>query len=164
MGKSDRDLLSELYDRFGRSLYRYLAVLLSNADCAEDTLQEVFLRLLRACRRDPDALSNRFYVFKVARNEAFRALSLNHRRPATGQEAILRVRDARTGSQSERAAVQDAMNSLPAEQREVVHLKIYMNMSFAEIADFVGVPLNTAASRYRYALEKLRGLLAEEEQ
>ena len=52
--------------------------------------------------------------------------------------------------------VQDALNRLPGEQREVVTLKIWGGLTFAEIAEALEIPANTAASRYRYALEELR--------
>ncbi len=52
-----------------------------------------------------------------------------------------------------------AMRTLPAEQSEVVVLKIWEEMTFAEIAEVLSVPPATAASRYRYALEKLAAQL-----
>ena len=52
--------------------------------------------------------------------------------------------------------VQSAMEQLPADQREVLTLKIWGDLTFREIAETVGVSLNTVASRYRYALETLR--------
>jgi len=52
--------------------------------------------------------------------------------------------------------VQDALDRLPVEQREVVTLKIWGGLTFAEIAEALEIPANTAASRYRYALEELR--------
>jgi RNA polymerase sigma-70 factor, ECF subfamily len=52
--------------------------------------------------------------------------------------------------------LQAALLELPEEQREVVVLRIWSGMTLAEVADLSGVSLNTAASRYRYALEKLR--------
>lgn len=55
--------------------------------------------------------------------------------------------------------VQAAMEHLPQEQREVVALKIWSGLTFREIGDVLEVPLNTVASRYRYALEALRSAL-----
>ncbi|HEX4348792.1 MAG TPA: RNA polymerase sigma factor [Verrucomicrobiae bacterium] len=52
--------------------------------------------------------------------------------------------------------LQEALNRLPAAQREVVTLKIWGELTFAEIAEALEIPANTAASRYRYALEDLR--------
>ena len=59
--------------------------------------------------------------------------------------------------------LQAAVASLPAEQREVVALKFQGGLTFAEIASAMGTSLNTAASRYRYAIDKLRRLMNTEE-
>jgi RNA polymerase sigma-70 factor (ECF subfamily) len=55
--------------------------------------------------------------------------------------------------------VSTALSILPEEQRAVVHLKIWEEQTFGEIAETLGIPANTAASRYRYALDKLDALL-----
>jgi len=52
-----------------------------------------------------------------------------------------------------------ALGELPAEQRSVVHLKLWEGLTFEQIAEVLDVPPNTAASRYRYGLDKLRGRL-----
>ena len=58
--------------------------------------------------------------------------------------------------QTFRAALAEALAELPANQRAVVHLKLWEGLTFEEIAGALDVPLNTAASRYRYGLDKLR--------
>ena len=55
--------------------------------------------------------------------------------------------------------METALNELPAEQRTVAQLKLWDGLTFDEIARAQGIPLNTAASRYRYAIDKLRALL-----
>jgi RNA polymerase sigma-70 factor (ECF subfamily) len=57
--------------------------------------------------------------------------------------------------------VQGAMSKLPEIYREVITLKVWGRLTFAEIADALGIPANTAASRYRYGLEQLRKLTRE---
>jgi RNA polymerase sigma-70 factor (ECF subfamily) len=57
--------------------------------------------------------------------------------------------------------LQEALHQLPAAQRDVVTLKIWGELTFAEIATTLDIPANTAASRYRYALEMLRKLTKE---
>ena len=52
-----------------------------------------------------------------------------------------------------------ALGELPEEQRSVVHLKLWEGRTFEQIADLLDIPANTAASRHRYALEKLRDRL-----
>jgi len=163
MREKQRDILSETYDRFGPDVYRYLSVLMGSRSRAEDVMQEAFVRLLRVARRDPGALRNHAYVLRVARNEAYRALSRDGRQERGQGDGLLEIRDLRRGSESERMAIEEALASLPDEQREVIHLKTYMNMTFEEISRLTAVSQNTAASRYRYALEKLRNLLGDEE-
>jgi RNA polymerase sigma-70 factor (ECF subfamily) len=58
-----------------------------------------------------------------------------------------------------REELSQALAELPAEQRAVVHLKLWEGLTFEQIAETLDIPPNTAASRYRYGLDKLRGRL-----
>ena len=60
-----------------------------------------------------------------------------------------------------RQTIQNAMSRLPEMYREVITLKVWGGLTFAGIADALGIPANTAASRYRYGLEELRKLTKE---
>jgi RNA polymerase sigma factor (sigma-70 family) len=60
--------------------------------------------------------------------------------------------------------IDDALKRLPTEQREVVYLKVFEGMTFQEIADRCEISINTAASRYRYAIEALRRTLSTRDQ
>ena len=59
-------------------------------------------------------------------------------------------------AQERQRAIEEALAQLPAEQREVVVLKLWAGLSFPAIGEALDIPANTAASRYRYALERLR--------
>jgi RNA polymerase sigma-70 factor (ECF subfamily) len=157
-------MLAKVYDEIGTDVYRYLSVLMGSSERAEDVMQEVFLRLVRVVKRDPGAAQNRAYVFKVARHEAYRAIGKRKRGVPTADDHLLEISDPSRGSEGERLMLQEALVKLPESQREVVHLKVYMNMTFNEIGQMTNVPLETAASRYRYALEKLRELLSDMEE
>ena len=90
--------------------------------------------------------------------------------PAVAQERpadmILHSGRVWTGDEAnpwaEAVAIRDALGSLPPEQREVVILKVWHGLTFAEIGAALDIPDNTAASRYRYALQKLRRELGDE--
>lgn len=151
----------EIYDRYGEMMYQYLALRLGCPQDAEDALQEAFCRLARYSLRWRFVRKPRAFVFRVLRNESNRLLRdrISERRAvpraseeAGGAEAVaLRGPDAATAR-----LVSRALTRLPDDQREVVILKVYQGFSFAEIAAIRGSSLNTEASRYRYALEKLR--------
>jgi RNA polymerase sigma-70 factor (ECF subfamily) len=156
--------LEEIYDRFGEKMYRYLAMRLGSTEDAEDVLQQTFCRLARYSVRRAFVRNPQAFVFTAARNEANRFLARQKGRRSRDLESA-----AREGAIPAFAAAQDpdastasiarALAGLPDEQKEAVILKVYQGLSFREIADVCSVSVNTAASRYRYGLEKLRAAL-----
>jgi RNA polymerase sigma-70 factor, ECF subfamily len=158
----DEHMLARLYDEYAGDLYRYAVVVLADATLAEDAVQQVFAKLLasEATLEAPER-----YLRRAVRNECY---SLLARRGDAGSSPLADRRpllepsdDARRSAMdgADRLAIEAALRELPAEQREVVVLKIYEGRTLKEIAEQTGVPLNTAASRYRYALDKLRAML-----
>jgi len=149
--------------------YGYLLVLLCSPEEAEDAIQELFARLLSKGRKLARLRNAEAYLFRSARNEAFSRLRRRRVREL-GQEVLnetARLLDAATGedvSRDELERVNAAMQQLPPEQREVIALKFFHGMTFNEIGRVVGISPNTAASRYRYALDKLRLLLGKEDE
>ena len=143
-----------LYEEHGRALLAYACALVRDPSAAEDVLHQVFLNLLRGKRTidgEPAA-----YLFRSVRNTA-----LNHIR---GQAREVELADGGVwlespdGSRETAMALQSALKSLPDEQREVVVLKIWGQLTFEEAAAVIGISPNTAASRYRYGLEKLKDI------
>jgi len=131
----DVEALARLYDRYAPMLY-----------------QNTFLGLLRSRSRLGRVENMRAYLLRVARNEASHL-----RRHPEGGSAVLELVEASGGvSAGEVAEVNEALPRLPEEQLTVVVLKVWQGMTFAEIATALDIPANTAASRYRYAMEKLR--------
>jgi len=161
------DKLAALYDAYGNALYGYLIALLGSHEEAEDALQELFVRLL-AKRRKLQRLRNaQAYLYRAARNEAFSRLRRRNVRER-GQETLkqsarlLEPAPGETTLDDQVQRLNAALIELPPEQREVIVLKFFHDMTFTEIATIARVSHNTAASRYRYALSKLKLLLGEE--
>lgn len=137
----------------------------SRAD-AEDAVQEAFVRFWRSGRhrvRDP-----RPYLFACVKTAAM-DLRRSRRRRERREEVAGSDRpepgpslDCPLEREEWRAAVESALAQLPPEQREVLVMKVWGGLTFPQIGEALGVSPNTAASRHRYALQALRGLLAEE--
>jgi RNA polymerase sigma-70 factor, ECF subfamily len=158
-----RDRIASLYDEHGPRIYHYLLALLGNRAEAEDVLQAVFVELVRRPGCLEGVQSPRTYLLTVARHCAGRARKHAERRRQMENEAG-KVRLLEAGPQSqadpeETLRLEQAILGLPAEQREVLLLKAFEELTFREIGDVLGVSENTAASRYRYALDKLRARL-----
>ena len=152
-----REWLGALYDRHAAGLYRYAVMILADRDAAGDAVQQVFTRLVD--RRDRPEIEAS-YLRRAIRNECFSMLRDRRRRPqAADSHEILEALSARDEMPEERLAIQAALLVLRADQREVVHLKMFEGLTLQEIADVTGESINTIASRYRYALEKMRTVL-----
>jgi len=152
ISRGDVEALGELYDRYSGLLYQFAVALVRSRDAAEEVVQETFLGLLRSRSGLGSVRDIRSYLLRIVRNE------VSHRRRRREADAsALEVVEAREGlSAGEVLEVNEALARLPEEQLTVVVLKVWQGMTFAEVADALDIPANTAASRYRYALEKLR--------
>jgi RNA polymerase sigma-70 factor (ECF subfamily) len=128
-------------------------------------LQAVFVRIVRKRHRLAKARCLDSYIFRIARNEAVTYLKRKRRgaREHTPADSWLVACDD-SHEQSDRIEqVLRALNQLPAEQRDVIILKVYREKTFVEIAQPLGISQNTVASRYRYGMEKLSRLLKDPE-
>ncbi len=127
----------------------------SRAD-AEDIVQDAFVRFWR--KQHP--IGNRALLFATVRSIGIDLLRRNSRRARREVEASL---DGETTSEpvfqfedEGQRTLARAIDELPAEQREVVVMKIWNELTFQEIGSVLGISHNTAASRYRYALTSLK--------
>ncbi|HVU49164.1 MAG TPA: RNA polymerase sigma factor [Polyangia bacterium] len=166
-----------LLARHERKVWNFLRRSVGDATLAEDLLQEVFLRVIRAQAEWKGEAKFTTWVYAIARN-----LCIDHGRRAVHRDArsldaptraddeageTLHDRLAAAGRDAEgltsdaqvRARVEEAVAALPPDQREVFLLREVMDLPFAEIAAVVGAPEPTVKSRMRYALERLREAL-----
>jgi len=156
LSEGDVDVIAPLYDHYAASLYRVLTAILGVGSDAEDALQEVFVGLAQG--RTKRIQNLRAYLFTAARNEA-RTLLRRRGRECAWESADHLVQPT---AAAETGEIQCLLQRLPVEQREVIAMKIYEEMTFAEIAKAVKASPNTVASRYRYGIERLRSWLQEE--
>jgi RNA polymerase sigma-70 factor, ECF subfamily len=142
-----------LYDDHGAALYRYALMLLADHAAAEDAIQQVFSALLKNER--PPIEREAHYLRRAVRNECYSILRrrVRHRKESLDGRLLEPQGEDRA---EERLALERALRELSPDQREVVHLHVYEGRTFKEIADLLDESVNTIASRYRYALQKLR--------
>lgn len=156
----EKPALGELYDLVATSLHGYARSLLRVEPDADEALQEVFLGLARNSQNLASVVNPLAYLFRSVRHAALALKATRHRRGEALDaiaEPILEALDpgALLGELDE---VDSLLGNLPEEQREVLVLKVYGELTFREIAETLEISQNTAASRYRYAVDKLRAL------
>ncbi len=149
--------MESLYDEFAPAVYAFALQLTRDPEASKDILQDVFLRLSRRPRFT--ILNPRSFLLRCT----YRAYVDLVRRESSRQRAMTEfASEAFVGFQVEEAGDERLATllakvaSLPEEQRAVLHLKVWEQRTFRQIAGILGIPANTAASRFRYALDKLR--------
>ena len=165
LARDDPRVIELLWDRYACDLLAFLQGRLGSRHDAEDVLQTLFVKIVQKRRALARARCLDAYVYRMTRNETatyVRAQRRTKERPAQA-DAWLVPRETGERQCDLAEQLQFALGKLPEAQREVVVLKAYCEKTFAEIGRLLGVSLNTAASRYRYAMERLRGLVKDDE-
>ncbi len=161
---SAKNELERLYDDHAQPLFAFLLNLTRNESDTRDLLQEIFIKLAR----QPDLLANardeRAFLIRLAHNAAIDFIRRRSTREKNYDQLAAEVAPFLETStdpdeQSFRKNLEEALLELPADQRGVVHLKFWENLTFEQIATALDISPNTAASRYRYGLDKLRARL-----
>jgi RNA polymerase sigma-70 factor (ECF subfamily) len=148
-----------LWDRYAKGLLAYLQAMLCSLHDAEDVLQTVFVKIVRKRHRLARARNLDAYIYRIARNEAFRLIGRRKKTKEPVKESWLIVPESNREPDDLAEQLQSALKRLPQPQREVIGMKIYGQKTFLEISRLLGLSQNTVASRYRYGMEKLRTLL-----
>jgi RNA polymerase sigma-70 factor (ECF subfamily) len=175
--KLDPAVIAALYVQHADELRYFLWGVLKNADLATEVMQIAFAKAVEV-GHTVQVGSLKSWLFRVAYNEA---LAIRRREAVadriTRELAEQSGKDSETRSRAETdhappdvhvsrfetvAAVRKALNELPADQRQVVWMRIYEQKKFAQIANELSLPLGTVLSRMHLALKKLRRLLAEQ--
>src|SRR4051812_27757910 len=149
--------LERLYDDHAQALFGFLLNLTRNEEDTRDLLQELFVKLSRQPKLIEGAREPRAYLLRLAHNGAidlFRRRAVREKYQEGPPDLF--EDSANPDEKAFREALTIALETLPPEQRAVVHLKLWEDLTFDYIAEVLGVSINTAASRYRYALDKLR--------
>jgi RNA polymerase sigma-70 factor (ECF subfamily) len=167
--------LAALYDAHAHALHAFALSLTHSPPDAKDLLQDLFVRLAR----HPDLLlgvrNPRAFLLRLLHNAAIDSFRRRHCRAhlseplseatdgfdhsAPSESASAFAASPDPDEQAFRDALAHAIAELPTDQRAVIHLKLWEGLTFDAIAHLLDIPLNTAASRYRYGMDKLRTLL-----
>jgi RNA polymerase sigma-70 factor (ECF subfamily) len=165
LNAGDGTALARVYEKYRDDLLRLAGSLLNDRAAAEDAVQDVFVRFAADGRTFRLTGSLKGYLATCVANAARNSLKATRRRELAGSAPDDAGSPAAPGPECWLMAseqfdrVRAAMAELPPEQREVVSLHLYGDMSFRQIAEWRKTSIKTVQSRYRYGLEKLRSLL-----
>ena len=151
-----RAAFEELFARYHKLLYAFFGRRLNSPERAEDLAQETFLAVIRgASRYEPRALV-RTYLYGIA----LKLLAAERRRFLTRTAFGQSAPEPKTDGTPESALwVRQAMEKLDAQEREILMLREYEQLSYADIAELLRIPVNTVRSRLFRARIALKGYL-----
>jgi RNA polymerase sigma factor (sigma-70 family) len=159
------EALRQIYDKHKVELLRLAVVLVGNVHTAEDIVHDVFVGFAQSADRIKLTGSLRSYLITSVINRVRNHLRDGRRHggasfdQAEGSASSARGPQQWATLSEELALLSQALRELPCEQREVICLRVEMDMTFRRIAMLQSASVNTVKGRYRYGLERLRTLL-----
>ncbi|WP_136481148.1 RNA polymerase sigma factor [Cognatitamlana onchidii] len=169
--KGDESALECLIIRHKQKIYSFIYSKVYDKDVAEDIFQDTFIKVIKTLKRGAYNEEGKFlpWVMRIAHNLVIDFFRKNNRMPKfdnTGEFSIFSVlSDASLNAEKTiikeqvENDVRRLVDELPEDQKEVLLMRIYNDMSFKEISDRTGVSINTALGRMRYALINLRKII-----
>lgn len=172
------EALSVLVHRHKRRIFSYINLILKDHATSEDVFQETFFKVIQTLKRGNYSEEGKFlpWILRIARNmiiDHFRRVKkmpsiptvVNHEGEETDIFSLIPAEeDNIVTNQLKKQTKKDIrtyIHSLPDEQKEVVIMRTYYDMSFKEIADITNVSINTSLGRMRYALINLKKMIEE---
>lgn len=175
--KGDEIALQELVNRHRSRIYSYILATIKNKALAEDFFQDTFIKVIQTLKGGKYNEEGKFlpWVMRISHNlmidyfrkeKRFRKVS-GKRRDNEEYDVFSTIgydelnMEERLIKAQVKTDVKELIERLPDEQKEVVKLRHYYDMSFKEISDITNVSINTSLGRMRYALINLRKLVEE---
>ncbi len=162
-----------LINRYKTKVFTAIQLVVNDRYIAEDIFQETFLRVIHTLQKGKYEESGKFlpWVIRIARNLAMDYFRCTKKMPtissSENEDIFANMRFSENNSEEStikdqrKNGLRDLIKMLPAEQKEVLILRHYGELSFKEIADVCGCSINTALGRMRYALINLKKMIEE---
>ena len=154
------DEIESLYRLHGAALVLFAAAICGDRSSGQDAVHHVFLRLMEQGRLEQVA-DVKAFLFTCVRNAVLNSARRHARSVAIDADAAWFEPPGR--DYVGEASLRRALSGLTEEQRQVTVLHVWGELTFAQVAEVLGISSNTAASRYRYALAKLREAMTTRE-
>ena len=171
--EGDEAALKTLILRHQKKVFSYILLSVKNRELAEDIFQDTFIKVINTLRAGAYKEEGKFvqWVMRIAKNLKIDYYRKMQRMPAVETNGEFDIFDFVYGNEPsiEQKMITEQIHRdarhllqyLPKEQREVLEMRIYQDISFKDIAELTHVSINTALGRMRYALINLRKLIQE---
>jgi RNA polymerase sigma-70 factor (ECF subfamily) len=167
----DENALAVLINRHQSKIYGFIYSKMADRDVADDVFQDTFIKVIKTLKSNSYNEEGKFlpWVMRISHNLIVDHYRKNKKMPMlreTEEFSIFSIltdtsmnAEGRIITEVIEKDLQKIIKQLPDDQREVLTMRIYQDLSFNEIAELTGVSINTALGRMRYALMNLRKLI-----
>lgn len=156
-------LIFELLETEKDRLFQYASYRLHNICDVEDTLQNLYVKVIENPARFKSIANKRAYIYRILCNECAELhrnkINMDSLKDCDNPLDIKSLQPE--NFEEEFKMINRLLDTLPPEQSEAIRLRHHSDLSFQEIADIMEVPLPTAKARYRYGIEKIRNTLTK---
>lgn len=164
--KRDPHVYEIVFKKYYQTLVMFVSRHVGDKDVAEDIIQDVFFKLFKDSHSLPENVQLKSWFFKVARNAAvdyLRHLQVEDKHKFLMAEAMISISDI-DGEIDEQLAtkVNQAIESLPGQCRLIIKLNVLEGKKYQEIAEELGITINTIRTQVSRGYKKLRDILSEE--
>ena len=169
--EGNESAISELITRHKQRIFSFIYSKVFDRDVTEDVFQDTFIKVINTLKRGAYNEEGKFlpWVMRIAHNLVIDHFRKNNRMPKFENSGDFNIFSVLSDSSlnAEKAIIKGQVESdvrrlileLPDDQKEVLMMRIYKDMSFKEISEQTGVSINTALGRMRYALINLRKVI-----
>ena len=167
----DESALASLIERHQSKIYGFIYSKINDRDLSDDIFQETFIKVIKTLKSQSYNEEGKFlpWVMRIAHNlvvDHFRRAKKMPFQRETEEYSIFNYMtdnslniEGQIISEQVESDLAKLLDELPADQKEVLVMRMYQDLSFKEIADLTGVSINTALGRMRYALLNLRKII-----
>ncbi|TRW24257.1 sigma-70 family RNA polymerase sigma factor [Flavobacterium zepuense] len=167
----DENALSILIKRHQSKIYGFIYSKVTDRDISDDIFQDTFIKVIKTLKSNSYNEEGKFlpWVMRISHNLIVDHFRRNKKMPMhreTEEFSIFSIMTDNSPNIENRIITEQVENDLqrlieelPDDQKEVLQMRIYQDLSFKEIADLTGVSINTALGRMRYALMNLRKVI-----
>lgn len=171
--KGDESSLSLLIERHKQKIYSFIYSKVYDRDITEDIFQDTFIKVIKTLKLGKYNEEGKFlpWVMRIAHNLVIDHFRKNNRMPKFDNSGDFSIFSVLSDSSlnAEKSIIKDQVEAdvrriieeLPEDQRQVLVMRMYQDMSFKEISERTGVSINTALGRMRYALINMRKVIEQ---
>ena len=156
--EGNTNALEQLYRATSSAVYAYLLSVLKNSHDAEDALHDTYLKIWTGAAGYRSQGKPMAWIFTIGKNLCLKQLNIQSKEASAPEDWMLPATDSGSMTQEDKWVIEQCMEQLPDDARQIVVLHAVAGLKHREIAKLLDIPLSTVLSKYHRSIHKLKTL------